>query len=317
MRKHTLRNTIRIALLGASFISAAALAADVDEIEPNQPINQPQQLTSDGGTITVHGVLGSLSGFAVPDVDFFSFYATTADTINIDVYGYKYNGVPYVKTVDTILALFGPAPDYIVLHQFSKIDSNTLDHDQRDARIQNFTPTVAGWYTVGVTYEGRWFGDKGILTRNTYNTKNGVYTLVIAGTSPQVMQINIDIKPGSGTSDAPINPRSKGKIPVALLSSADFNAVMVNVDSLRFGPTGTEAEANSCGTDGEDVNGDGLLDLVCHFDNQSAGFSSDSTEGIVTGETGASGTTSSAMSNKGRRFEGRGYLKVTPALRVY
>jgi hypothetical protein len=35
----------------------------------------------------------------------------------------------------------------------------------------------------------------------------------------------------------------------------------------------------------EDLDGDGLADLVCHFETQKAGFDSSSVEGILKGST--------------------------------
>ena len=50
---------------------------------------------------------------------------------------------------------------------------------------------------------------------------------------------------------------------------------MTNVDeSLAF-----------CTKSAEDVNGDGLLDLVCHFYIQLTGFQAGDTEGILKGKT--------------------------------
>jgi len=73
--------------------------------------------------------------------------------------------------------------------------------------------------------------------------------------------------------DAPINPGSKGVTPVAILSTPTFDA-LTNVDmtSLTFGHTGSESSLVSCNADGEDVNSDGLLDLVCRFETQLADF---------------------------------------------
>jgi len=100
----------------------------------------------------------------------------------------------------------------------------------------------------------------------------------------QFTPVVIDIRPGS--SDNPINPKSNGKIPVAILSSATFNAPrQVDVASLSFGRTGNEKSLALCNTGGEDVNGDGLLDLVCHFDNKTAAFQSGDTQGILNGKT--------------------------------
>jgi hypothetical protein len=100
-----------------------------------------------------------------------------------------------------------------------------------------------------------------------------------------VAPVNVSIKPGS-TPPVKLNPRSHGKIPVAILSTATFNA-LTNVDatSLLFGGTGKENSLAFCNPGGEDVNGDGLLDLVCHFNTESVGIKSGDTTLILTGKT--------------------------------
>jgi len=96
------------------------------------------------------------------------------------------------------------------------------------------------------------------------------------------VHVSIDIKPGSSTNS--INARSRGKIPVAILSSSDFNApVHVDVASLTFGRTGTERSLAFCNA--QDVNRDGLEDLLCHFDTQSAAFERGATGGELQGNT--------------------------------
>jgi hypothetical protein len=40
-----------------------------------------------------------------------------------------------------------------------------------------------------------------------------------------------------------------------------------------------------CNHRGEDVNGDGWEDLVCHFFTEDTGFMCDDTEGVLKGET--------------------------------
>jgi hypothetical protein len=100
----------------------------------------------------------------------------------------------------------------------------------------------------------------------------------------KVITADIDIKPGSFPNS--INPKSKGKIPVAILSSATFNAVtQVDQGSLTFGHIGNELSLAFCNSNGEDVNGDTLLDLVCHFHTQTAAFESGDTQGILKGKT--------------------------------
>lgn len=97
--------------------------------------------------------------------------------------------------------------------------------------------------------------------------------------------IAIDIKPGGA--DNPINPNSQGKIPVAILSSPTVDArSQVYVNSLTFGRTGAESSLAFCDSEGEDVNGDGLPDLVCHFYTQETGFQAGDTHGVLKGLTG-------------------------------
>jgi hypothetical protein len=107
------------------------------------------------------------------------------------------------------------------------------------------------------------------------------------GCAPPVIEVTIDIKPGSAPNS--INPQSKGKIPVAILSTSDFDAPNeVDQDSLTFGPTGDEESLAFCSPSPEDVNYDGLDDLVCHFDTQSAGFECGDEWSYLKGQTGDS-----------------------------
>jgi hypothetical protein len=107
----------------------------------------------------------------------------------------------------------------------------------------------------------------------------------ITGCAPSVIEVTIDIKPGSDPNS--INPKSKGKIPVAILSTSDFDAPNeVDWDSLTFGPTGDEDSLAFCSPSPEDVNYDGLDDLVCHFDTQSAEFGCGYERGYLKGQTG-------------------------------
>ncbi len=102
-------------------------------------------------------------------------------------------------------------------------------------------------------------------------------------TASLAVHAEIDIKPGSVPNS--INPNSMGKIPVAILSSASFDAPsQVDTSTLTFGRTGNEESLAFC-LGSEDVNNDGLLDLVCHFATQASGFQPGDTEGILKGRT--------------------------------
>lgn len=116
------------------------------------------------------------------------------------------------------------------------------------------------------------------------------------------LQVNIDIKPGGGPNS--VNPKSKGKIPVAIISTKDFDAlrqVDQNQNSLTFGSTGDEQSLAFCNPKGEDINRDGFRDLICHFYTEDTGFLCGDTEGILKGKT-----------NDGTAIEGRDSVRINP-----
>ena len=102
--------------------------------------------------------------------------------------------------------------------------------------------------------------------------------------APPVVEVEIDIRPHSRHNI--INPWSRGVVPVAILSTADFDAPNeVDRASLTFGQTGDEESLAFCRRRAKDVNRDGLRDLVCFFWSKLTGFQCGDTEGILKGQT--------------------------------
>ncbi len=97
--------------------------------------------------------------------------------------------------------------------------------------------------------------------------------------------IRIDIKPGGFPNS--INLKSKGVIPVAILSEPGFAPVTdVNRSTLTFGATGSEPSfTGRCDATVGDLNGDGTPALVCYFDTEKTNFTSSSTTGTLRGQT--------------------------------
>src|SRR5207253_5242632 len=93
--------------------------------------------------------------------------------------------------------------------------------------------------------------------------------------------IAIDIKPG--TFPTSINPRSKGVIPVAILTTDIFDATTIDQTTVRFGPNGTEAAPVQSAL--EYVDGDGDTDMILHFKTQDTGIVCGDTSASLTGET--------------------------------
>jgi photosystem II stability/assembly factor-like uncharacterized protein len=93
--------------------------------------------------------------------------------------------------------------------------------------------------------------------------------------------VEIDIKPGSSSNS--INPRSNGNIPVAVLTTSSFDASSVDPGTVRFGQTGKEAA--QLRSSQEDVDKDGDLDLVLHFNTQQSGLKCGDSLAHLTGRT--------------------------------
>ena len=134
------------------------------------------------------------------------------------------------------------------------------------------------------TYTATLLANGQVLATGGDNGSTSVATAELFGVESPVIPVDIDIKPGSDPNS--INPKSRGTIPVAILSTPDFDATSeVDKLSLTFGSTGDEESLAKCTKSNEDVSGDGLDDIVCHFNTQDTGFQQGDTEGILRGMT--------------------------------
>jgi hypothetical protein len=287
MLKHNLPKFLALAVpcLVASIADAGMTS---NEVEPNNPISSAQHVT-DASDVTF---LADLGNGGADDVDYYVFYASAGNVLTIDV---------DETAIDTCIAIIGGAPSYDVLRLD---DDDGEGPNPLDSRIDDFVAPVTGYYTVGVSNFGRCFENG--WEPAVGDLQPGSYNLLISGASGSaIKQIAIEIKPGNDDV-APINLKSRGKIPVALLSGPDFRALNVDRESLTFGSTGDEDSLSRCDWTGTDVNGDGLVDLVCHFNTQAADFKATDAEATVRGRT-----------MDGDQFEGTGFLKVVPAKAQY
>jgi len=306
---------IRYAIVGvfvaACAASGAALAVD-EQLDPHASIADAQELVIDSTrSVTVAGFLQD--GAA----DVYKFWAAAGDSVTFDI---DSDG-----SIDSWLSVLAPAPVLTLMRSVDDSLEPVLDPGSStsfDPYIRDVSIPADGIYYVVVTAQPNFSVsaypvlDGGVINVSRGNA-TGNYTLIVSNVSPipakpdpvpvpvpapapvpQVRQINIDIKPGHGVLSR-IDPKSKHSIPVALLSSADFNALAVDRSSLTFGHSGDEHSLRKCEARAFDVNRDGRPDLVCEFLNNMADFEVSDEEGIIKGKT-----------MDGAPFEGRGILKV-------
>ena len=156
---------------------------------------------------------------------------------------------------------------------------------------------VQGQYTYQVTGTGN--GTYTMTVQNLDSAGNGNPVTTISGVAAPgitdtylltysaspgqpvvvVREIAIDIRPGQ---DPPaINPGSNGVTTVAILSTPTFNATTVDPKSVKFGPNGVSPVHTSI----QDVNGDGIPDLVLQFSTLQIGITAGNTQACLTGNT--------------------------------
>ncbi len=99
-----------------------------------------------------------------------------------------------------------------------------------------------------------------------------------------VLQVAVDIKPG--TFPNTINLGSNGVVPVAILSTAAFDARNVDPATVTVASAAVKIKPNgSRQASFEDVNGDRILDLVVHVSTEALKLTSSNTEAVVEGRT--------------------------------
>jgi hypothetical protein len=131
-----------------------------------------------------------------------------------------------------------------------------------------FLNTFGFFQFVSILPWGNFFGVSDLAFRATF--------------SDTVLPVDIKIKPKN---DRPndINLSAGGVIPVAILSSEDFDAVQVDVTTLAFGPDGADITHQQGHI--VDIDADGDTDLLTHFRISETGIVCGDTQATLTGET--------------------------------
>lgn len=298
IKRTHISNAVAAALLAVS----AQVAFAVDEVEPNDSLATAQQVTvGTDGQVIIQGVIGTTDPAqpAIPDIDFYSFEASSTDAITLDIDGGMKGMGATDRQVDTKITLFGPDGQVVLDNDDNFVidEGSASIGGERDSRIENLSLNASGSgrYVVSVEGVGRF--------------PNGSYTLIISGVTvaapSQVDYVNIDVRPGDRSEYTRVNMKQKRDLPIALLSRPAkgdmpaFKPLEAKVDSITFGRGGEEKSLTRCLREHRDLNRDGIPDLVCLFDVPSAGFEENDVAGKMKGET-----------KSGMRFEAVGKLKV-------
>ncbi len=135
----------------------------------------------------------------------------------------------------------------------------------------------------------------------TYKNQSFSFPVKVAS---KKLSVPIDVRPESPRNV--VNLASKGRLPVAIFSTRDFDATKIRPDTVRFGPNRAkpvvgggddrddEPDNNERDEKGrrrgrlghtEDINGDRLPDLLLHFRIQDIGFTCADTQATLTGFT--------------------------------
>jgi hypothetical protein len=78
-----------------------------------------------------------------------------------------------------------------------------------------------------------------------------------------VLEVEIDIKPNSDPNS--VNQKSKGRLPVAIFGSPEFDVTQIDTTTVDFDIFEVNGSTIATKCNIEDVNGDGIDDMICFF----------------------------------------------------
>ena len=166
-----------------------------------------------------------------------------------------------------------PAPPYAILSSFMNFSGGFIEAPRGDEpEVVLFAPftmigNVGGHNQAsrfGAVFNGSGYSSLYLKRvewsgRPAYWYESITYQIATA--------VNIDVKPGDDLNY--INLGSNGKTPIAILSTATFDAADVNPLTVKVAGARVSLKRNGTTASSlEDVNGDGLLDLVIHVDTE-------------------------------------------------
>jgi hypothetical protein len=156
------------------------------------------------------------------------------------------------------------------------------------------TAAFSGPITVCIDYSGVSYGNESMLQLLHYENEQWInITSSLDTTASKIcgiadhfstfaifereVHVLVDVKPGSDVNS--INLGSQGLTPVAILSTADFDATTISPTTVKF------AGVSPSKWNLQDVNKDGRLDLMLFFETVKLQISANATEATLSGST--------------------------------
>lgn len=186
---------------------------------------------------------------------------------------------------DLRILLYSPFVNMVRLQQNGDIVVTVYD-----LATQRQTTTVAGTFTPGdgavhevvvrvdltadrfelevdgaLIHMSDFGGQLDLTLMRTAGTRAAVDDIIVqSGEEEVVIDATVSVRPGSGE-PAPINLRSRGLLPVAVLGTDDVHASDVDLDTLTLSDGGEGEEVAPRRSRVEDIDGDGVDDVLMHF----------------------------------------------------
>ncbi|MDT8304006.1 MAG: hypothetical protein RQ760_21165 [Sedimentisphaerales bacterium] len=266
------RKTNQLKLWAMGVMVIVLSAASLLQADETVPVGQTKDINyAVSGLLFVSGTANLRSGAFASSV-----YVQYEGRLNI-----------YSGTVDLLISVSRETLGTTIYGTDFAVDSGTIDSDG------NWTPdlmgTLTGKYEDGTDIDLWILSDTSIKLVDIENEEND--------------GLIIDIKPGSD--ENVINLKSRGVVPVAVMTTEDFQAGNINPDSVEFAGA-SPVRSSLC-----DVDNDGDMDMLFHFRTQMLNLDETSTEATLTAMLKSlSMLKSAAAENTGEVLKGKDKVKI-------